>query len=246
MIDLPMIDWIRRKPAEIPTLELGQAQLPVVIKRLKQARRLTLRLSPAGDEVRVSMPIWGQTADALQFAISRKDWLATQLHNRPAKQLIASGSIIPFCGLNLAVEWRSSHPRRPIIASDAIRIGGPEQGIENRLRLWLMAEARTVFAADLAHYCALAGQSLPRLILSSPQRRWGSCSGKGEIRLNWRLIMAPPAVRRSVVAHEVAHLLHFDHSPAFYAALDGLFEGDMAGANHWLKQQGRSLYAPFG
>ncbi len=241
-----MIEWLRRKPAETPMLELGQSRLPIVITRLKQARRLTLRLSPAGDEVRVSIPIWGQTSDALQFAQSRAAWLTAQLQTRPTKQLITSGSIIAFCGENLAIEWHCNHPRRPIICGDAIRIGGPAEGIENRLRRWLMAEARRVFATDLAQYCAAADQALPKLILSSPQRRWGSCSGKGEIRLNWRLIMAPPAVRRSVVAHEVAHLLHFDHSPAFHAALDGLFEGDIAAANHWLKHQGRSLYAAFG
>jgi predicted metal-dependent hydrolase len=58
--------------------------------------------------------------------------------------------------------------------------------------------------------------------------------------------MAPDAIRRSVVAHEVAHLVHFDHSPRFHAALDTLFEGDVTEANRWLKRHGRGLYAPFG
>jgi predicted metal-dependent hydrolase len=58
--------------------------------------------------------------------------------------------------------------------------------------------------------------------------------------------MAPDHVRRSVVAHEVAHLIHFDHSPAFHAALAGIFDGDIAVANRWLKHEGRSLYALFG
>ncbi|MFD2578402.1 YgjP-like metallopeptidase domain-containing protein [Novosphingobium colocasiae] len=56
----------------------------------------------------------------------------------------------------------------------------------------------------------------------------------------------PDAVRRSVVAHEVAHLIHFDHSPAFHAALAELFEGSVDEANRWLSRQGRTLYLPFG
>ena len=56
----------------------------------------------------------------------------------------------------------------------------------------------------------------------------------------------PDAVRRSVVAHEVAHLVHFDHSPAFRALLDGLFEGDLEAADQWLRREGRGLYAAFG
>ena len=58
--------------------------------------------------------------------------------------------------------------------------------------------------------------------------------------------MAPDFVRRSVVAHEVAHLVHFDHSPRFHALLDDLFEGSIEEANLWLKREGRKLYAAFG
>ena len=53
-------------------------------------------------------------------------------------------------------------------------------------------------------------------------------------------------MRRSVVAHEVAHLIHFDHSADFHALLAQLFEGDIAEANGWLKREGRGLYAWFG
>jgi predicted metal-dependent hydrolase len=53
-------------------------------------------------------------------------------------------------------------------------------------------------------------------------------------------------VRRSVVAHEVAHLVHFDHSPRFHALLAELYEADIAAANRWLKHHGRELYAPLG
>jgi hypothetical protein len=58
--------------------------------------------------------------------------------------------------------------------------------------------------------------------------------------------MAPDFVRRSVVAHEVAHMTHFDHSPAFHAHLDTLYEGRIEQANHWLKREGRTLYRLFG
>jgi predicted metal-dependent hydrolase len=66
------------------------------------------------------------------------------------------------------------------------------------------------------------------------------------VRLNWRLVMAPDDVRRSVVAHEVAHLVHFDHGMRFHALLGQIYEGEIAAANRWLKREGRSLYASFG
>jgi predicted metal-dependent hydrolase len=99
---------------------------------------------------------------------------------------------------------------------------------------------------DLAEYCTRASRPLAPLSLSRAQRRWGSCSGKGDIRLNWRLVQAPDFVRRSVVAHEVAHLHHFNHSPAFHAVLRDIYDDDLDAANRWLRRHGRSLYATFG
>ena len=78
------------------------------------------------------------------------------------------------------------------------------------------------------------------------RRRWGSCSSNGTIRFNWRLVQAPDAVRRSVVAHETAHRVHFDHSPRFHALLGELFEGDLVQAEGWLKAHGPQLFATFG
>ena len=115
-----------------------------------------------------------------------------------------------------------------------------------RLARWLESEAERLMADDLAFYCERAKIAAPTLKLSRAQRRWGSCSSSGTVRINWRLVQAPDAVRRSVVAHETAHLVHFDHSPAFHALLAEIYEGDQRWADAWLKNHGRTLYADFG
>jgi predicted metal-dependent hydrolase len=127
-----------------------------------------------------------------------------------------------------------------------MRLGGALETVPARLQRWLEAEALRLLSEDLAFYCSRAGQALPQLRLSRAQRRWGSCSGRGCIRINWRLVQAPDAVRRSVVAHEVAHLVHFDHSAAFHALLREIYEGDLAEADAWLRREGRGLYSTFG
>ena len=241
-----MLDWLRRRPDEPPRLTLGGQALPVIIRRLPQSRRMTLRLAPDGSEVRVSIPRWGRTEEALAFARSRTSWLEAQLAQLPARQTIAPGAPIPYRGEAFRLHHAPALPRRPRLAEGTLALGGPMEGLESRLRRWLQAEARALFAADLAHYAALAGRPLPALALSGARSRWGSCSTSGVVRLNWRLVMAPDFVRRSVVAHEVAHLVHFNHSPGFHALLAQLYEHDIAAANHWLKHHGRALYAHFG
>lgn len=241
-----MLDWLRRDPRAIPTIELSGRDLPVIVRRLASAKRMTMRLAPDGGEVRISIPNWGRTAEALQFAASRRAWLERQLAAMPAPATIAPGTTISFRGESLLLQHEPTAKRRPVLQQGALIVGGPATAIEQRLRRWLENEARTLLARDLGDYCERAGRTPPQLSLSNARRRWGSCAASGAIRINWRLVMAPDFVRRSVVAHEVAHLAHFDHSPAFHAHLASLFEGDVGTANAWLKREGRGLYHLFG
>lgn len=235
------------RPGRAPaTVEVAGRHLPIAVTRRANARRLTLRLAPDGGEARVSLPPWGRIDEALAFARSRAAWLERQLAALPAAAPIGPGTTLGYRGERLAVLHDPAAPRRPEPSPGAIRLGGPAETVGPRLRRWLETEARRLFAEDLAHYCARAGVPPARLALSNARTRWGSCARRGEIRLNWRLVMAPNAARRSVVAHEVAHLVHFDHSRRFHAAVATLFEGDLAAANAWLKRHGRDLYAPFG
>lgn len=240
-----MIDWLRRT-ARDPVVSIDGRDVPIVIRRHPRARRMILRLAQDGASATVTLPPWGRTADALAFAASRADWLAAQVARIPREEPPAAGGALMYRGRMLAIAWSPQARRAPLLMADALVLGGPEAGIGARVGRWLEKEALRLMAADLVEYCALAGTAAPPLRLSRAKRRWGSCAGDGTIRINWRLIQAPDAVRRSVVAHEVAHLVHFDHSPAFHGLLDQLFEGDIAAANRWLKREGRSLYAAFG
>jgi predicted metal-dependent hydrolase len=241
-------DWlIPGRPAGQLSITVGDRALPLVIRRLPHARRLTLRLAPDGSEVRVSAPRAARSAEVVAFAHAHAAWLTGQLAHLPQRATPAPGGTIPFRGEHLTIVHEPRALRRPRLGDGALRLGGTAESIAPRLRRWLEGEARRLMTQDLAEYAARAGlAATPPLSLSSARRRWGSCSARGNIRLNWRLIMAPDAVRRSVAAHEVAHLLHFDHSLQFHALLADLFEGNIADANRWLRREGQGLYVPFG
>ncbi len=241
-----MLDWLLRPAAEAATVEVDGRRLPVTIRRLARARRITLRLAPDGSEVRVSMPRHARTADALAFARSQAEWLERQAAAIPPHAPPVPGGTLAFRGERLRIAHDATAPRRPVLDDGAIVLGGPEHLVATRLRRWLEDEARALMAGDLAFYCARAGLPTPALALSNARRRWGSCAPDGSIRINWRLVMAPDFVRRAVVAHEVAHLVHFDHSPRFHALLAELYEGEVREADRWLKREGRGLHATFG
>lgn len=240
-----MIDWLRRE-ALAPEIELCGRMLPVAIRRNARARRLTLRLAPDGSEVRVTLPKWCANREALAFVHARTGWLAEQLGKLPASLPPAPGGVLLYRGRELAIEWRADGRRSPVLDGETIAVGGPLDNLAARLRRWLEREALRLMAEDLADFSAAGEIDPPQLRLTRAQRRWGSCSTSGTVRINWRLVQAPDPVRRSVVAHEIAHCLHFDHSPAFHAALARIFDGDIEAADAWIKAHGRTLYAAFG
>jgi len=249
-----VIDWL--KPAAIdaevdPEIELNGTSVPITLRRHPTAKRLTLRLSPDGREVKITLPRWANGNEAIAFAHARQEWLATQHARIPSRAGPEAGGDLIFRGEAIAIHWDESAPRRPKLAEQALRVGGAAEGLEARIRRWLEGEARTLFEGDLVDYVRAADLEPVPIGLSRAQKRWGSCSdggtsGQRRIRINWRLVQAPDFVRRSVVAHEVAHLIHFDHSPAFHALLSRIFEGEIKEADQWLKANGRSLYTAFG
>lgn len=220
--------------------------LPLLVRRHPTARRLTLRLVPDGSEARVTIPRWAPFDEGRSFAASRRDWLMAQRLNLPHRTAIGPGSFIAYRGSELLVSWHENLPRRPAIVGRELHLGGTPEALERRIQRWLENEALAHARSDLGDFCAAAGRSVPDMRLSRARRRWGSCTSDGTIRINWRLIMAPDFVRRSVVAHEVAHLVHFDHSRDFHALLAQIYDGDIAAADRWLKREGRTLHAAFG
>ncbi|MGL5837410.1 MAG: M48 family metallopeptidase [Sphingorhabdus sp.] len=229
-----------------PVVDIEGEAVPVRIRRSAQARRISLRADAVRREIRIIMPIYAPTQTALSFVAQKKQWIAARLESAPTALPVGPDATIAVEGEEHRVEWSPSAPRRVqrLIGDDGpiLRVGGPQDLVGGRVLRWLKEQARTAMTADIAEYCARAGEEPPRLSLGDARSRWGSCSSRGTISMSWRLIMAPAFVRRSVIAHEVAHMRHMDHSPAFYAWFDEIYEGDRKAADRWLKMHGTGLH----
>lgn len=100
--------------------------------------------------------------------------------------------------------------------------------------------ARSYIPKRVAYYSAITGDTYNRISIRSQKTRWGSCSSKGTLSFNWRLMLAPPAILDYVVVHELCHLTHMNHSAAFWNAVEGVFP-DYRNARKWLKEHGNEL-----
>lgn len=101
--------------------------------------------------------------------------------------------------------------------------------------------ARDQLGASVDRFAAALDRAPGRITLRDTRSRWGSCSSEGNLMFSWRLIMAPQRVLDYVAAHEVAHLMHMDHSPAFWSTVEDLFP-DHRPERDWLRREGASLH----
>ncbi len=100
--------------------------------------------------------------------------------------------------------------------------------------------AASYFPERVRYYQQFTGGSYSRISIRDQKTRWGSCSSKGTLSFNWRLMLAPKEVLDYVVVHELCHLTHMDHSKAFWAQVAAVMP-DYAIHRRWLKEQGDTL-----
>ena len=128
-----MIDWLRREAIE-PEIELGDRTLPIDLIRNRRAKRLTLRLAPDGSAVRITLPHWCRSVEAIGFVHARRDWLTEQLAKIPPKRDPVAERRLMYRGTHIALDWRADAPRRPDLDDDTLTIGGPQDTLTRRLQ----------------------------------------------------------------------------------------------------------------
>lgn len=104
----------------------------------------------------------------------------------------------------------------------------------------LSKQAMRVLSGLSAEYAERIGVRFGRITIRLQKTRWGSCSSKGNLNFNCLLMLTPESVQRYVVVHELCHLLHMNHSPAFWAAVEQVLP-DYRKDKKWLRENGPVL-----
>lgn len=207
-----------------------------------RARRISLRLPADGGRPTLTLPSARQLRQGIGFAEARGGWLAERLAVRAAlARPFLPGVAVPVDGRPLLL--LAGDARRVQVGDGWLAVPGDDPALFSaRVERWLKAEARRVLTADTLALAGAHGMAVAGVRVGDPVSRWGSCGGDGRIAYSWRLLLAPPGVRASVVAHEVAHLVHRNHGPAFWALAHRLLGGSHGAARAWLRQHGPALH----
>ena len=217
----------------------------VEIHPVRSARRLRLRFDERRRVLKLTCPLRTSRRAALAWAAEQREWVDTQIAETLPGEPFAPGATVPIEGRDTRLVWAPGEARLPRLIEEELRCGGLESSFPRRVETFLKRRALDTLSRETAQIAAAAGV-LPRSVtVGDANTRWGSCSAERRIRYSWRLILAPPAARRYVVAHEVAHLVHLDHGPDFKRLearlFAQLFDGDVVAARNLLRRAGPRL-----
>jgi hypothetical protein len=224
------------------------------IRRSTRAKRLRITVRPAG--VEVTAPVRARDADIVAFVSQNRRWIETKvgalrarLAAHPGSDQLVDGALVPYGGrfehLNVVP---SSRARPRVTYDDGFWIELPERVpeaaratvVETALTAWLKRQAHVATSGIVEHHGRQHDLMPTALRIKAQKRLWGSCTAKGVISLNWRLILGPPEILEYVVVHELCHLRHAHHQPPFWQ-LVGEVLPDYQRHRTWLRTNGHLL-----
>ena len=229
-------------PPDLPPLDIAGRQVPVIIARSARARRSIVRADAISGAVRVTLPARAPAGLAAAMVVEHFDWIARRVAEWPRPIAFADGARVPLGDAVLTLDCDPARAPGTRRAGDRLLVGGPPETHRHRVERWLKAEALRTLRGATTDLAAEIGRPVGRIGVRDPRSRWGSCSSAGTITYSWRLVLAPAWIQHSVVAHEVAHLVHPDHGPGFWKLAAVLNRGDPTAARRWLRANGPALH----
>lgn len=219
--------------------------MPYRLVRHPRSRHVRMTLTPEG--LRVSAPVRLPQAEVERALLSKERWLLrhADLLEPTAPPDLHDGMALPFLDgeveLGVRIAGRSSVRFRPEEGRIVVVATVPGE-VRALVERGYRRVARDWFAQACDHHGSQLGAVPGSISVRDARTRWGSCSARGTVSFSWRLLMAPARVAEYVVVHELAHLIHLDHSPAFWSLVERTRPAHRE-ESQWLRDNARWLSA---
>lgn len=209
----------------------------------ERAKRIGLRLDPRKRVVHLVVPKRANMHTAYLFAESNKEWIREKLRGLPPQVSFEDGEVLPILGRDrkIIVLYNEALKHTDIVLKkDELLVLTNKADPSVRIRRFLMDLAREKLAELALAKAALVRRRIDEISVKDTRSRWGSCSEDAKLCFSWRLIFAPAKSFDYVVAHEVAHLVHLDHSDNFWRVCERLSR-DYEEGKDWMAANGHDL-----
>ncbi|MDP2120297.1 MAG: SprT family zinc-dependent metalloprotease [Hoeflea sp.] len=220
--------------------------LPLIIRENARATRMTLRIEPGGQALKLTIPRGLPAREIDEFLTRHHGWLMTRLARVPDAGPLAQDRMIAIRGVDHRIEMtgklRGLAEETEIDGQPTLMVSGSPEHVGRRVSDHLKKVARHELDPMVRHHAATLGKPVRAIAYKDTRSRWGSCTSDGNLSFSWRIAMAPVFVIDYLAAHEVAHLKEMNHGPDFWATCTALCPRTKE-AKRWLKQNGSRLFA---
>lgn len=231
------LPWpVSRKPAGAPTVSVDGRTVPVWIARHRRARRYIVRLDERG-HVRLTVPRGASIAGGLAFAAREADWLAREWRQRVEQaRPWTTGTCVWYRGERVAL----------VVRADSVDCAGhrvalaPSADVRAALEAAWRERAGQELAPRARELATETGTVITGVSVRNQRSRWGSCSARRLITLNWRLLLMPASVSDYVIYHELMHVRQPNHSRRFWREVDAVCPA-WRDSERWLRKFGRQV-----
>ena len=214
---------------------------PLKVIKAPRAKRLTLRIDSKEHLPILSLPPRCTQRQAIKFITEHQEWMIESLKKLPQTKRFTSGEYISLFGKEILIQHAPEKRWGARIEKGILYVSGESDFTHRRVKDFIKKEALNKFYTLSLKMAEKINCSVNDVVIKDTKSRWGSCSSLHNINYNWRLALAPKFVIDYIVAHEVSHLAHQDHSSEFWSCVASLCPKYKEGQN-WLKQHGKELY----
>ncbi len=218
------------------------------VKVVRTDRKKSVSIQIEGDSVKVRVPRLLSNARIRDLLVRRTAWINNKLKEQskrpvPRSMEYASGENIPYLGRNYRLKIVQDSEASVQLNAGCLVVTvsksdpAPQATIRLQVILWYRRKAEEYLAEKTAHWAKKMSVQPRSVSVKDYKTRWGSCSIRGDISYNWRVILTPSSVVDYLVVHELCHLLEHNHSPAYWRHV-GRFIPDHKKRRAWLKQRG--------
>jgi hypothetical protein len=207
------LPWSAPRPGVARSIEIGGQTFPIEICRRRGARRYIVRVTPHA-VVRLTVPYGAPIARGVAFAARQSAWIAREWQRQRTRTAEwTPGDCCWFRGERVPVGTAGS---RVLVGGADIGAFEDVLGLRGSVEQALRELARTELPARCLGLARTVALDVDRVSVRNQRSRWGACSTRRSITLNWRLVQTPERVRDYIIWHELAHLAVPNHSRRFW------------------------------
>ena len=211
------------------TLTLSTGETISYLLERRQRRTVGLKITVDGLVVHAPQRIFEFQLN--QILQEKSGWILKKLQAREANQIEKiqwqDGEHLLYLGQDITLKLVPNNKKSIHFERNELLVHAPASNIHAACRasvlMWYKRTAILDFTRRVEVFAAKLGVPTPPVAISNAQSRWGSCNSRGQVRLSWRLLQAPPHIINYVICHELAHLKQMNHSAKFYVVVARLF-----------------------